>query len=108
VLLLEQGISMVTTILAVLKAGRFFVPVDPTDPESRTIQILQGSGTRFIITNSDNLTLATGLMSASGNICLNLDEVPANLDGTDLSLDIAPGALAYILYTSVRPVLPRE
>lgn len=100
VLLLEQGISMVTAILAVLKAGGFFVPVDPTDPESRTIQILKDSGTRFIITNSANFDLATGLMSASENICLNLDEVPANLDGTDLSLDIAPGALAYILYTS--------
>ena len=50
--LLERSPEMVVAVLAVLKAGAAYVPVDPGLPQQRIDFILQDSGVRAVITDS--------------------------------------------------------
>ena len=57
-LLCEQGVSAIVSILGLLKAGKFYVPLDPSLPITRMREILGDSGAALIITNSRNLPAA--------------------------------------------------
>lgn len=47
----EKTIWAVVAMLAILKAGGAFVPLNPHDPRARLEQILQGVGARMIVTS---------------------------------------------------------
>jgi amino acid adenylation domain-containing protein len=99
VLLLEQGISPIIAILGVLKSGKFYVPLEPSYPISRTNYILRDSKAPLILTNDSNINLAREL--ANGEVQLiNIDELDDNLSSENPDLFISPDALAYIMYTS--------
>src|SRR5262249_31777520 len=57
-LLFEQGTPVVGSILGVLKAGKFYVPLDPSYPQVRTTYMLDDSEAGLIVTNTKNLSLA--------------------------------------------------
>ena len=97
-LLLERGAPLISAYLGVLKAGKLYVPLDPSFPDSRIKAMFKDSQARTIITNSRNLTFATQL--AAGTELLNLDEVDDGLSAEDPGLNISPDAHSYILYTS--------
>jgi amino acid adenylation domain-containing protein len=48
---MTAGIDLIIAILAVLKAGKMYVPIDPIVPNSRATYILSDSGTKCVITN---------------------------------------------------------
>ena len=48
----EKTIWTVVTMLAILKAGGAFVPLNPQDPRARLEQILQGVGARVVVTST--------------------------------------------------------
>jgi amino acid adenylation domain-containing protein len=98
ILLMEQGISQITATLGVLKAGCFYVPLDPSNPIDRNRHMLQDSGSGFIITNNLNAHLADALSNSNCRI-LNVDEITQTSDH-NLNLIISPDAFAYVLYTS--------
>jgi amino acid adenylation domain-containing protein len=54
-LLLPRGLAFVATLLAVSRAGGAFLPLDPRHPLSRTVQILESSGTPLVLTTRDRL-----------------------------------------------------
>jgi non-ribosomal peptide synthetase component F len=47
------GIDLIIAILAILKAGKMYIPIDPIVPDSRATYILSDSGTKCVITNID-------------------------------------------------------
>jgi len=98
-LLLEHDASVIAAILGVLKAGKIYVPLDPSYPQARTRYILEDSQAALIMTNSRNLVLASEL---ARNRCqvINVDEIDISLSDADLDIPISPDAFAYILYTS--------
>jgi len=49
---LENGINAVVSMLAILKVGCIYLPLDPLYPAERINHILQDSQTHFIITNN--------------------------------------------------------
>ena len=98
-LMLEQGAWPVIAILAVLKAGKFFVPLDPSYPQVRIHYLLQDSGARLIVTNSHNLSKAQAL-GQSGPTIINIDELNFDEPAPNLDLPVSPDDLAYIMYTS--------
>jgi non-ribosomal peptide synthetase component F len=51
-LLFEQGINFLGAILGALKAGKCYVPIDPTFPEARNQYILDNSQAHLIVTNT--------------------------------------------------------
>ncbi|KUJ83005.1 non-ribosomal peptide synthetase [Microbulbifer flavimaris] len=96
---MEKGIQNIAAILAVLKCGHTYVPIDPAFPEERNRLIYRESGAALLITNSLSRTEAAGMAGDEARI-LDLDAIPESSSGENLDLDISPDALAYIIYTS--------
>jgi amino acid adenylation domain-containing protein len=98
-LLLDNGPSMIASIIGVLKAGKIYVPLDPSFPTLRHRQILEDTAASLIVTDSNNLSLAAEL--AGGKLALvNIDELDRSAADDNPRPRAAPDAPAYILYTS--------
>ena len=48
-----QGLEAIVATLGLLKAGRAYVPIDPTDPRARVEFILEDIGARTVVTDSE-------------------------------------------------------
>lgn len=90
--------ACVAALLAVLRAGAAYVPVDPRYPEARLAFILSDSGASLVITDAEDAQR----WPAARCLPLQADEPPGG-DSTDATADPLPvsmDALAYVLYTS--------
>jgi amino acid adenylation domain-containing protein len=98
-LMFEQGVTAIVSMLAVLKTGKFYVPLDPAAPKSRCNAILADSTAGLLLTNTENFAIAEG---AATNNCkvMNVDDLGEQLIADDPKISISPDALAYIVYTS--------
>jgi amino acid adenylation domain-containing protein len=98
-LLFEPGVDMIIAILAVLKAGKIWVSLDPSHPYDRLSYILKDSAANLILTNKKNMVLATKLTQKE-NVLINTDEINLSLSGDNLDIPIASKSYAHIIYTS--------
>jgi amino acid adenylation domain-containing protein len=98
-ILLEQGPQMIAAILGVLKAGHFYVLLDPTYPVPWLTHMLQDSQAVLLITNNQHLHLAYEL-DPSGSHVLKIDQLPADLPAENPCFSIDPDGLACLIYTS--------
>src|SRR5829696_3565411 len=103
-LLLEHNAVMIAAILGVLKAGKVYVPLDPSFPYARNAYILEDSQAGLIITNNENRSLAESL-GENTHALINIDEIGATLSDENLDLSVAADNLANIIYTSVSNML---
>ncbi|MFG0382326.1 amino acid adenylation domain-containing protein [Pseudomonas sp. zbq_18] len=95
---MERGNAMIVAMLAVLKSGGAFVPLDPDYPRERLSYMVEDSGLQWLITSSD---LAERLPLSSAVEPLYLDQL--DLSAFDLSapeVQLHPLNLAYLIYTS--------
>ena len=96
-LCLNRSLEMVIGILAVLKAGAAYIPLDPTYPTARLNYCLQDTAPQLLLTQqSINLTHA-------GIPCLYLDKPSSDRQTaavTNPDVLNSPSDLAYIIYTS--------
>jgi amino acid adenylation domain-containing protein len=102
-LLLPRGIDMVVGLLATLKAGGSYVPLDVAYPAERLANMLADCAPRLLLTLSSVRNLAGPLPQALD--VLDLDDGAAwqhqpvtNPDR--VALGLTPGHLAYVIYTS--------
>lgn len=98
-LMIENSPTMVASVLAALKAGRTFVPVDPvTTPIERIRYILQDSGANLVLTTEPHLALA----KRAGDGLEVLDVGALERSPGPENPDQSPGAddIAWIIYTS--------
>jgi len=51
-LLLKRSPELIICLLSILKAGAAYVPLTITDPENRTMSIIESAGIKFVITNT--------------------------------------------------------
>ena len=98
-LMFEQGASAIVAILAVLKSGKVFIPLDPSIPLSRIRNILADSTASAIVTNAQNLGLAESAVS-DGITVINIDDLGEDRLTGDPKLSISPDSPADIVYTS--------
>ena len=102
---LRRSPEAIASILAVLKAGGAFVPIDPDHPSARNHHVLNDAGARVIVTQSG---LRQALPHGFTGLILELDQI--ELDGEpDVApeIDIAHDQLAYVIYTSGSTGLPK-
>ena len=100
VLLFEQGIPVVVAVLAVLKAGKAYVPLDPQYPAARLGELLDDAQAGLILTNGRHLATAERLGAQGSLPVVNTDEVDPETPGGNLGIHVPPDAIAYMLYTS--------
>ena len=96
---LERSVEMVVALLAVLKAGGAYLPLDPEHPADRLRLVLDEAAPAVVLSARD---LAGGLPGAYGPVTL-LDEDAAaweGLSGDDLGVRLEPANAIYVLYTS--------
>ncbi|MGH2405192.1 MAG: amino acid adenylation domain-containing protein, partial [bacterium] len=98
-LMLEQGSALVAAILGVLKAGKMYVPMDPSYPRARLAALLVDTEASLIITDPTNDSLARAL-AGDGQTVLNVEDVDGSLSTGNPDISVSPDALAYIFYTS--------
>ena len=99
VLLFEKGIPFVAAIIGALKAGKFYVLVDPSLPQARLAYMLEDSRASLLLVNTEQLSLAD-VLPRHGPQLLNIDALDASLSLENPTLSSGPDALAYIAYTS--------
>jgi amino acid adenylation domain-containing protein len=105
-LLVENSALLVVAMLGVLKAGKFYVPLDHAFPYERKKYMLEDSQAGIIITNNQNLSSARGLCRNRIQL-LNIDELNYRLPTENLSRAISPDTLMYVIYTSGSTGLPK-
>ena len=98
-LLFDHGGDILAAILAVLKAGRFYVVLDPAYPPDRLKYILEDSGATVMVAGANHVGHARQLCAGAIEL-LDFDAVDASLSGADLDHSPAPDSLAMLLYTS--------
>jgi amino acid adenylation domain-containing protein len=101
---LERGFELMISLLAVLKAGAAYVPLDPAYPEERLAFMLEDSAPLALLTDAG---LKARLADRSGGarvIDLSSDAAQwahQSSDNPDLAaVGLTPRNLAYVIYTS--------
>jgi amino acid adenylation domain-containing protein/non-ribosomal peptide synthase protein (TIGR01720 family) len=97
-LLFPQGAPRIAAVLAVLKAGKTCVPLDPSDPPARLAAVLRDAEAGAILAAETALDLARGL--AAGKAVLTLDLADGGAVPAAELPTVPPETPAYILYTS--------
>ncbi|HEV7587864.1 MAG TPA: amino acid adenylation domain-containing protein, partial [Longimicrobium sp.] len=104
--LLERSAELVVAILAILKAGGCYVPLDPAYPAGRLRLMLADAGARVLVTRGD---LASSV-GAEGVEAVSLDaaaEAIASQSPEAVESGATAQNLAYIVYTSGSTGLPK-
>ncbi|MFQ3244133.1 MAG: amino acid adenylation domain-containing protein [Arenicella sp.] len=98
----ERSLDMLVGVLAIMKSGGAYLPLDPSYPKARLEYMIKDSGVQWVITQKH----LAEQCSVDQVICLDdeslRDELtqlgPSNLNKN--SLGLTPNHLAYLIYTS--------
>ena len=103
----ERSLEMVVGLMAILKAGAAYLPLDPDYPEQRLRDMIADSGMRILLTQSHvrpSLPIAEGVQLIELDDAAQTWQQPLSQDGN--SVQNNPGIvvdgdnLAYVIYTS--------
>lgn len=98
-LCLERSTDLVVAMLAILKAGGAFLPLDPTYPQDRLDHMIADSGIVRLLTHSRLADRFTGA-SPAGLQVLAIDAPQPDAPLTPPPCDATDRSLAYVIYTS--------
>jgi amino acid adenylation domain-containing protein len=98
VVCVEPGFEIIVALLAILKLGAVYVPLDPSYPRARIQAMLEDTQPRVVVTHSE---LQSCLPVGQPEV-LPLDRgLPlAELPEHDLNVSVDPSQTAYVYYTS--------
>src|SRR6185369_7225632 len=100
-ILLERSTAMVVSMLAVLKAGGCYVPLDPQYPSERLSFMMADAGLTVLLTTR-------ALDPRDGVKCVYVEEQQPDAQSTEnLSTEISEQQLAYLIYTSGSTGVPK-
>jgi amino acid adenylation domain-containing protein len=109
-ILIPASGDYVVAMLGVLKAGGSYLPMDPGAPVKRLEQMLQDSGSRFVLTNAAGIQRLAGwpgsvldVAEITGQSSLPARRSPAlaSLEAPEIpGVSSDPNRRAYIIYTS--------
>ncbi|WP_036034518.1 non-ribosomal peptide synthetase [Bradyrhizobium yuanmingense] len=95
---LPRGIAMVVSLLAVLKAGGAYLPLDPAYPAERLRQIIDDARPRLLIADGTGRAIIPD--GTCGTVDPDAGAGQATSDPGDLLEGLTARSLAYIIYTS--------
>ncbi len=102
---LSRTPRMITSVLAILKLGASYVPLDPSYPSDRLAFMLEDTKATLVLTETE---LAKHLEGAKNLFCLNqLQNEIATLSTESVTSPATPKDIAYIIYTSGSTGIPK-
>ncbi|MCK8524317.1 amino acid adenylation domain-containing protein, partial [Aquimarina sp. D1M17] len=97
-LLMTRSVSMITSMLAIMKTGAAYVAINPNQPLLRTLQTLEDCDSKFVLTNmvdvSEEITKRFQCLHPNTFNSNNKADKSRELPG------VSSKSLAYIIYTS--------
>lgn len=95
---LDRSIEMVISLVAIMKTGAAYVPIDPELPEARINYILEDAAVNVLLTSKKlkRKTIAINNQLFIEEICTNLSSYPEHLP----NIAVQGNDLVYTLYTS--------
>ncbi len=96
--LMDHDAPVISAIMGALKAGKFYVPLDPSLPYARSKFIVDDAQAETIITNTKYLSLAKTLVESPSRL-LNIDDIE-DVPDTDPPVRVRPDDLCWVIYTS--------
>jgi amino acid adenylation domain-containing protein len=92
----ERTADLVVGVIAVLKAGAGYLPLDPTHPVNRAQSILDDADCRCVLADDKN----AAALAAPGRTVVRFTDVSPDAPDTAPEVDVRPGNVAYVVYTS--------
>jgi amino acid adenylation domain-containing protein len=96
---LERTPMMVSALLAIVKCGAGYVPIDPNYPVERVRFIVSDSQTRLVVTHSKLLEKFGDRAEGTTLLCLDQEQL-ANYPVENVDSGASPDDLLYLIYTS--------
>ncbi|MFZ1007449.1 MAG: amino acid adenylation domain-containing protein, partial [Candidatus Sulfotelmatobacter sp.] len=97
-LMVERSLEMVVGMLAVMKAGAAYVPLDPGSPRERLKYMIEDSGARLVVSSG---SLSSRISEAGDlEVLLMESEQWHRYSKEEPQVVIDPAQLAYVIYTS--------
>jgi amino acid adenylation domain-containing protein len=97
---LERSAELIATLLAILKTGAAYLPLDPAEPDTRLAFILADTKTSMVVTT---LEMADRMLAAGATKTVLLDrdrDIIWQQPETAPNVQISRDHLAYVMYTS--------
>jgi amino acid adenylation domain-containing protein len=95
---LERSIELIVSLIAVMKTGAAYVPIDPRHPDDRIAYVLADADCRVLLTN--DIHRGRFGESAQELIIETIWPTLSNYDSSDLRTAVSGNDLLYVLYTS--------
>ncbi|MBR9861906.1 MAG: amino acid adenylation domain-containing protein [Rhodobacteraceae bacterium] len=94
-LLMDRSVNMVVALLAILKAGHTYLPLDPTQPEARLKLILETARAAAVLTDAP---ARLSYVQQTGAVLVDVSKACAGTTPAPVAHD--PEDSAYIIFTS--------
>lgn len=98
-----RSLDMIVSLIAVMKAGGVYVPLDPDYPSDRLTYMLSDSGSKVFLTQSTLKEQVNNLVTEDISpvyLDLEWDEIKKKATSINKLPEIPSNSLAYIMYTS--------
>ncbi|TMP46396.1 hypothetical protein CWB96_12395 [Pseudoalteromonas citrea] len=101
VLLMDRSITMLVSLIAIMRAGAVYVPIDADAPSERIEYIVTDSAATLLLTQPH---LLAALPELATDVAIGSVETKSGIDGVSCSQQPLPESniddLAYVIYTS--------
>ncbi|MER7833796.1 amino acid adenylation domain-containing protein [Streptomyces sp. NPDC095602] len=93
---LDRSIDLVVALLAVLKTGAAYMPVDPRFPAERVHQMIEDAAPALVVTPA----ATPAALAAWEDRCVSVHAGAEGDADADLAVEVGADDLAYVIYTS--------
>lgn len=97
-IMINRSLDLITGLLAILKCGATYLPIDPEYPTQRISYMLENSGAKLVLVNSTTIDLLPNTINTV-DISFNSDYYSLMSD-SNLNIEIPSSNLMYLIYTS--------
>ncbi|MFF9767189.1 amino acid adenylation domain-containing protein [Streptomyces sp. NPDC014636] len=105
--LMERSASLLTALLAVVKAGAVYAPLNTTDPDTRLIQILADTAAPVLLTDEALADHPVAAATSARVVVLDGTSVPEGLPATAPVAAAHPDEPVYAMFTSGSTGIPK-
>ncbi len=97
--LMERSTHLVISLLACLRSGAVYVPLDPGYPEDRIQYMIKDSNPKIVLTQQIFKEVYSNLLLQTEFVCVTEKQLSERVSSQDL-VALEPHDLAYMIYTS--------